>query len=437
MDLFYDRKSELKVLSEIETQSKGNACFTVITGRRRIGKTELIKEFLKNKKNAYLFTTRSTEKVLCEKWQTILAESIGLKIFGHIETLQELFEQIFIFSETCHFSLAVDEFQDLEFVNKSFFSQLQNIWDSHKEKSKLNLIVCGSVYSMMTKIFQEQKEPLFGRATHFIHLKPFAPSVVKKILSDYNPKYKNEDLLCLYMLSGGVAKYIFLLMFSGATTKQKMLKSATNMASPFLIDGKDILVNEIGRDYGTYFSILSAIASGHTSQSEIDSIIQKNTGAYLQNLCNVFNIIKPIRPLYSKQGSRNVKWQIVDEYMKFYFRFIYLHQDLIELGNYETLLKYIEQDYETFSVKTLEHYFTEKIIEEKMPEKIGGWWDKKSQNEIDIISVDDLEKSCTIYEVKRQTKKINLNLLKQKSEVFMQNLLEYKIQLKGLSMDDM
>lgn len=216
-----------------------------------------------------------------------------------------------------------------------------------------------------------------------------------------------------------------------------MLKSATNMASPFLIDGKDILVNEIGRDYGTYFSILSAIASGHTSQSEIDSIIQKNTGAYLQNLCNVFTIIKSIRPLYSKQGSRNVKWQIVDEYMKFYFRFIYLHQDLIELGNYETLLKYIEQDYETFSVKTLEHYFTEKIIEEKMPEKIGGWWDKKSQNEIDIISVDDLEKSCTIYEVKRQTKKINLNLLKQKSEVFMQNLLEYKIQLKGLSMDDM
>ncbi len=437
MDSFYDRRSELKVLSEIETQSRSNACFTVITGRRRIGKTELIKEFLKNKKNAYLFTTRSTEKVLCEKWQTILAESVGLKIFGQTETLQELFEQIFIFSESTHFSLAIDEFQDLEFVNKSFFSQLQNIWDSHKEKSKLNLIVCGSVYSMMTKIFQEQKEPLFGRATHFIHLKPFAPSVVKKILSDYNPKYKNEDLLCLYMLSGGVAKYIFLLMFAGATTKQKMLKNATNMASPFLIDGKDILVNEIGRDYGTYFSILGAIAGGHTSQSEIDSIIQKNTGAYLQNLCNVFNIITPIRPLYSKQGSRNVRWQIADEYMRFYFRFIYSHQDLIELGNYETLLKYIEQDYETFTGKTLERYFTAKIIEDEKPEKIGGWWDKKSRNEIDIISVSELEKSCTIYEVKRQAKKINLDLLGKKSEVFMQNLPEYKMQLKGLSIDDM
>lgn len=437
MDSFYDRKSELKVLSEIETQSKNNACFTVITGRRRIGKTELIKEFLKNKKNAYLFTTRSTEKVLCEKWQAILSESINLKIFGKIETLQELFEQIFIFSESNHFSIAIDEFQDLEFVNKSFFSQLQNIWDSHKEKSKMNLIVCGSVYSMMTKIFQEQKEPLFGRATHFIHLKPFAPSVVKKILSDYNPKYKNEDLLCLYMLSGGVAKYIFLLMFAGATTKQKMLKNATNMASPFLIDGKDILVNEIGRDYGTYFSILGAIASGHTSQSEIDSIIQKNTGAYLQNLCNVFNIIKPIRPLYSKKESRNVRWQIVDEYMRFYFRFIYSHQDLIELGNYETLLKYIEQDYETFTGKTLEQYFTSKIIEEEKPEKIGGWWDKKSHNEIDIISVNELEKSCTIYEVKRQTKKINLDLLNEKSEVFMQNLPEYQVKLKGLSVEDM
>lgn len=437
MESFYGRTKELKTLSEIERQSHINACFTVITGRRRIGKTELVKKLIKDKISAYLFTTRTSEKALCEKWQKKIQNSLGIQIFGQIQKLEDLFEQVMIFSQNISFTFVIDEFQELEFVNKSFFSQMQNIWDSYKSSSKINLIVCGSIYSMMTKIFKDEKEPLFGRATHFLHLKPFETSIVKQILYDYNKNYSKEDLLCLYMLSGGVAKYIFLLMFAGATTKEKMLHSVTNMASPFLIDGKDILVNEIGKDYGIYFSILTAISSGLTTQSEIDGAVQKNTGAYLQNLHKVFNVIAPVRPLYSKAESRNVRYEITDEYMRFYFRFIYEHQDLIEFGNYEALLEYIERDYETFSGKTLEHYFAAKITEEQKITKIGGWWDKKSQNEIDIIAVNDFDKTCSIYEVKRQEKKINLSKLEQKSKIFMQNLQDYKVQLQGLSMIDM
>ncbi len=437
MEVFYDRVNEIKVLSQIEKQAEHNACFTVLSGRRRIGKTELLKHFIKDKKAAYLFTSRSSEKSLCTVWQKILEESIGLKIFGNIENLSDLFEQVMIFSQSNHFTLIIDEFQDIEYVNKSFFSQMQNIWDSHKSSSTINLIVCGSVYSLMTKIFQDEKEPLFGRATHSIHLKPFTPSVVKTILKDFNPNYTNEDLLCLYMLSGGVAKYIFLLMYAGAVTKEKMIDSVCNMASPFLIDGRDILISEIGKDYGVYFSILQAIATGHTTQSEIDSIVQKNTGAYLQNLQKVFGIIGQIRPLLSKPESRNARWQITDEYMRFYFRFIYTNQYLVELGSYDILKQFILRDYETFTGKTLEQYFTAKILEEETVSKIGGWWDKKSQNEIDIIATNDLEKSCKIYEVKRQSKKINLDQVRTKSEAFMENLDGYTCKTAGLSMEDM
>ena len=437
METFYDRKNEMKTLSEIEKQSSKNACFTVITGRRRIGKTELLKKFIEDKKSVYLFTSRNAENVLCEQWQESLEKSINLKIFGKINNLKDLFEQIFIFSQVQHFILVIDEFQDLEFVNKSFFSQLQNLWDSYKAKSKINLIVCGSVYSMMTKIFQNEKEPLFGRATHSIQLKPFTPSVVKQILNDYNPKYKNEDLLCLYMLSGGVAKYIFLLMYAGATTKEKMLKSVCNIASPFLIDGKDILVSEIGKDYGIYFSILKCIADGLTMQNEIDSVIQKNTGAYLQNLQKIFGVIEQIRPIYSKQGSRNTRYYITDAYLRFYFRFIYSHQDLVELGKYDMLKEYILRDYETFTGKTLELYFTEKLKEEEQLTRIGGWWDKKSQNEIDIIIVNDFEKNCKIYEVKRQSKKIDLTKVKAKADVFMKNIPDYTQKIYGMSLEDM
>jgi len=360
-----------------------------------------------------------------------------LKIFGTVETLSDLFEQLMLFSKNNHFTLVIDEFQDIEYVNKAFFSQMQNIWDSNKSSSKINLIACGFIYFLMTKIFKDDKEPLFGRSTHTIHLKPFTPSVVKEILKDFNPKYKLEDLLCLYMLSSGVAKYIFLLMYAGATTKEKMLNSVCNMASPFLFDGRDILISEIGKDYGIYFSILQAIAIGHTSQSEIDSVIQKNTGAYLHNLQKVLGIAEQIRPLLSKSESRNARWYIVDEYMLFYFRFIFSHQDLIELGNYDMVKQFILRDYETFTGKTLERYFTAKLKEEGNLTKIGGWWDRKTENEIDIITMNEFDKSYKVYEVKRQANRLRLDRVETTAQVFMQNLHGYTHEVKGLSMDDM
>jgi len=438
---FYDRKDELNALEQIEINSLQASQFTVITGRRRIGKTALLKKFIDKERSCYLFTSRSSEALLCEQWQSDLERDLGLKIFGKITSLSDLFGQIMKYSKQEHFILVIDEFQDLQTINSSFFSQMQNIWDAAKDQSKINLMVCGSVYSMMIKIFEDSKEPLFGRSTAKINLKPFNPSVCKKILSDFNPSYTSEDLLCLYMLSGGVAKYIFLLMESGSVTKEKMIDYVTGITSPFLIDGKDILISEIGKDYGVYFSILALISRGLTAQNEIDSVIQKNTGAYLTNLDNKFNVIKPIRPIFSKSESRNARWQITDCYLRFYFRFINANQRLIELSQLDLLKKIILRDYETFTGKTLEQYFTAKINEEHELTRIGGWWDRKGENEIDVVAVNELEKTCDVYEVKRQAKKIDLALLKNKTENFISlaksEVSGFKFNIAGLSMEDM
>ncbi|MCR4939924.1 MAG: DUF234 domain-containing protein, partial [Treponemataceae bacterium] len=105
--------------------------------------------------------------------------------------------------------------------------------------------------------------------------------------------------------------------------------------------------------------------------------------------------------------------------------------------NYETLREFILRDYETFTGKTLEHYFTAKIQEQENITKMGGWWDKKSQSEIDIITVNELEKACHIYEVKRQSKKISLEQVKSKASIFMKDMPDYSHEVSGLSMIDM
>ena len=132
-----------------------------------------------------------------------------------------------------------------------------------------------------------------------------------------------------------------------------------------------------------------------------------------------------------------MRWQITDSYLRFYFRFIYSNQNLIELGQYDLLKKLILRDYKTFTGKTLEQYFTEKINEEMHLTSIGGWWDKKSQNEIDIVAVNELDKTCHIFEVKRNAKKIDYKALEEKINALTSNVPGFEINMKGLSMDDM
>ncbi|HCC50848.1 MAG TPA: ATPase, partial [Porphyromonadaceae bacterium] len=327
---FYDRKKELEILDSNLKQSKKSSCFTVMIGRRRVGKTSLLLESMKKEKYLYLFVSRKSESLLCAQFQKNASDALGMQIFGTISQFKDLFEQLLILATKEHYTLIVDEFQEFRNINPAIFSDIQNLWDEYKDKVKINFIVCGSIYSMMMKIFENKKEPLFGRLTSKIVLQPFPISIIKEILNDYNPQYTSEDLLCLYMLTGGVPKYITLLMEAGAITHNDMLNMATRLDSPFIGEGKDFLISEFGKEYGTYFSILQLIASGKTTQSEVDSIIGKNTGAYLVNLEKEYSLITKNKPMFSKPESRKARWSLSDNYLHFWFRFIYPNQSLIE-----------------------------------------------------------------------------------------------------------
>ncbi len=434
---FYNRENELALLSRIKKLSYESAQMTFVVGRRRIGKTSLLVKSTENSTSLYFFVSKKGEALLCAEWVEEIKQKLNLPIFGEIKTFKELFGFLMNHSKTNHFTLIIDEFQEFASVNSAVYSEMQNIWDSHKEESKINLILCGSMYSMMTKIFENAKEPLFGRATQRIHLKAFDISTLKQILTDYSFNYSNEDLLAFYLFTGGVAKYVELLVQAKAFTFETILDTLFTENSVFLEEGKNVLIDEFGKDYGNYFSILTLIASGKTSRVEIESIMEMQTGGFLMRLEKEYGLIKKVRPILAKSNSRKVKYTIEDNFLKFWFRFIYKYRSAVEIGNLEYIKEIIRRDYMTFSGTILERYFTDQLKTQKKYNNIGTYWEKNNQNEIDIVAINDLDKTVLFVEVKRNKSKISLENLKEKSTRLTEKFKGYQFDYSGFSMEDM
>lgn len=437
---FFDRKEEIASLREIREMARSNAQFTVVTGRRRIGKTSLVWKAYEDEPILYFFVARKAEGDLCEDFRIEIETKLGLPIMGRAERFAEIFEFLMKYSAEHPITLFVDEFQEFFRVNKSVYSDMQRIWDIYSSQARINLIVCGSIYSMMSKIFKDKKEPLYNRQTRFMTVRPFAPTVLKEILMEYHSDYTAEDLLALYSFTGGVAKYVQLLVDAGATTKEKMLNQIVKADSIFLGEGKSVLIEEFGKDYGVYFSILSAIARGKTSRSEIENVVGREIGGYLTKLENEYEVIAKKQPLFEKSSTKNMRYTIEDNFFTFWFRFIYKYSYMLEIENYESVKTIINRDYETFSGLMLERYFKRVLIEHRAYTRIGGWWDRKGENEIDIVAENELNDEATFFEVKRKVGNIDLELLEQKAAVFLRAtgvFKGYSISCKGLSMDDM
>lgn len=253
---------------------------------------------------------------------------LNITVYGEFRTFKSIFGYLMELSKTTNFTLIIDEFQDFHSVNSSIYSEIQNVWDANKDNSKINLILCGSIYSLMNRIFENAKEPLFGRATARIHVKSFDINTIKTILQDYTSENNNENLLAFYLFTGGVAKYVEMLVHAGAYSLEDMVNVIFSENSLFLDEGKNVLIDEFGKEYGNYFSILSLIANSKTSRSEIESILNISIGGYLDKLENDYALITKVRPILAKPGTKNVKYKLNDNFLNFWFRFIYKYRGL-------------------------------------------------------------------------------------------------------------
>lgn len=438
---FYDRTNELAELQRIKNLSfNDHSRLTVVTGRRRIGKTSLIMRSIEDSPTVYLFVGRKNEATLCAEFIPVIAQSLETFVPNEIRTFRSLFQYLMELSVSRAFNLVIDEFQEFYNINESVYSDMQNLWDQYRKKSRMNLIVSGSIYSLMQKIFQNSKEPLFGRADNIIKLSAFSLTTLKEIIHDHRPDYSNDDLLALYAFTGGVPKYVELFCDNGALSVDEMINFMIRENSPFTDEGKNLLVEEFGKNYATYFSILSAISGGINTQPEIEAALgNKSIGGQIKRLIEDYNIIVRKRPILAKEGSQTVRYEIQDNFIRFWFNYFDRHRSLIEIKNFVGLQAIIKADYPTYSGKMLEEYFKQKFAESFQYRAIGSWWDTRNgQDEIDIVALKLEKKQAVVAEVKRQKKNFKPELLAAKVEHLKRKLLpKYQIEMVCLSLDSM
>ena len=436
---FYDRETEQQLLKGVLQQSRREARMTVLMGRRRIGKTELSLR-CGDDVVLYFFVGKKAEALLCKDFVEEIASKLGVPVLGQVNSFSEVFRFILQLSETRAFTLIIDEFQNFQKVNPTVFSDMQRDWDLRKRSSRLNLIISGSVFTLMKKIFEDDEEPLFGRANEKLTLQPFRTDVLKEILQDFNPDYTPEDLLALFSITGGVAWYVTLLLDRGKNQKDKMLAALTEENSPFINEGKNILIEEFGTDYVIYFSILTCIANGMKTSAEIKHELGiDNVSSYLSRLEDYYGLISKYQPIYAKQNSKKVRYQLDDCFLIFWFRFFFKYQALVENKALKALGDIICRDYDGLSGLMMERYFVRKFQEEGRY-LVGKWWDRKGFNEIDLVVVDPIGKEAWVYELKKDESRYDEVAFKAKVDMMIAQIPELRkmqIHIGVLSMKDM
>ncbi|MCQ2250649.1 MAG: ATP-binding protein [Bacteroidales bacterium] len=433
---FYDREKETATLQKVEWLSQDNAQMTVITGRRRTGKTTLIKHALCNIPLVYFFVSKKSEKLLCDELVETVAEVLKVDL-GEFVSMSKLFKALMKLSQTRNFSLVFDEFQTFYSINSSVFSEMQNVWDEYKDNSKINLVFCGSIFTLMTRIFSNRTEPLYGRATCKFTLKPFSTKTLKEILKDHNPDYQPDDLLTFYMITGGVAKYVEQLINQNALTQVEMINRVFQFGSYFIKEGRDMLEDEFGKDYGKYFSILGAIAEGNTTRSQINNYVEFETGGYLDKLENVYSLISRMRPVGADENTRNVRYYINDNFLTFWFRFIYKYRSAVEIDNYDYVIRKVQSDYQMFSGYYLEKYFRSQYQETGLYNTVSNSWSSNGENEIDLVAINDIDKEIKIAEIKRNPQRASIQKLIEKSESLLKKFKKLKAEYLILSLENM
>lgn len=416
MKQFVDRELEMETLQN-EYERNGSA-LVVLYGRRRVGKTTLISEFIKDKKALFFLASEEAEAQNRNAFKEKVAEFIDSDLLrsADIKNWDVLFKSIMDTPFDSKPVIVLDEFQYLGKANPAFPSIFQRIWEEILKDKSVMVILCGSLISMMESQTLAYGSPLYGRRTAQIRLKqiPFG------YYHEFFPNKSRKELIEMYSVTGGVPKYIEL--FSESKDIYSAIQKCVLNRSGYLYDEPHFLLQQEVSEVGSYFSIIKAIAAGNSKLSAISSILEiKSTSLtkYLKTLIDL-DILEREVPVTEENPEKSKKglYKIKDNYLRFWFAFVYPNMSFIESGHSRIVMNKIRNSL----VKNHIAFVYEDVCKERMWDlngegawpfnftKIGRYWDSK--DEIDIVALDSEGKNLILGECKYWAEPVGVSVLR-------------------------
>ena len=410
---FIGRKNELHTLN---TEYNRNSSFVVIYGRRRVGKTTLIKEFLKNKSAFYYLATEELESQSMKRLANVIARTTKNTLLQKIEFTDwlDLFQLIADYKPEEKKVLVIDEFPYLVRTNSAFPSILQNAWDEFLKDSNVMLILSGSLIGMMQKHVLSYDSPLYGRRTAQMRLTPLP---FTSIYETQNLPF--EQAVEQFALTGGVPKYLE--FFEDGRPLEEQLKDAVFSKNGFLYEEPNFLLKSESLTAVNYFSIIKTIADGNHKLGKIASALGQESSSltpYLSTLSDL-GFIEKRTPITEKnpEKSRKGLYFIADNFLRFWFCYVYPYEGELELDNMQIVLDEINKDFKekfvAFAYEDICKDIFAKLCSNNaisfVPSRIESYWlnDYDGDTEINVMSVDHQNKQVFAGECKYHTKPVD------------------------------
>ena len=404
MSSFVDRESDLAFLLDEYMQAR--ASLVILYGRRRVGKTALITEFGKNRNMLYFLATEESEAVNRAQFKMQVAEYTNNVLLENatVDNWEIIFDTLIRHEPDVRKLIVIDEFQYIGKSNPAFPSVFQKIWDSKLKDANIMMVLCGSLVSLMEAQTLAYSSPLYGRRTGQIKLKPIPFQYYNEFYSGKSEK----ELIPYYGVTGGVPKYIEL--FREESNIFTAIEKHVISTRSFLYEEPVFLLQREVTEIGSYFSLIRAIAAGNHKLSAIASVLevkQTSLTRYLRTLIDLDIIEREVpitedNPEKSKRGLYRVK----DNFIEFWFKFVYPERNAIERGHTEQVMQRIRVElssrhtayvYESICREKLWNLTAEGVLHANV-DRIGRWWDNK--REIDIVALNSAGNDIVFCECK-------------------------------------
>lgn len=430
--MFIGREKELRSLNSLYASDKFE--FAVIYGRRRVGKTVLINEFIDNKKSIYFMGVESNAKQNLENFSKSIVEyASGIAANTSFQSFQAAFEYVFELSKNERIILVIDEYPYVARSSKSLASTLQMLIDKYKDTSKVMLILCGSSMSYMEDNVLAYKAPLYGRRTAQMKILPFDFEEACRFFKNFSA----EDKALIYGIVGGTPQY--LLQMNDKLSIEDNIKNTYLNPTSFLYEEPTNLLKQEVREPAIYTAIITAIATGASRMSEIATKVGEDTNvctSYIKNLMNL-GIVQKETP-YGEKNSRKTIYYIEDNMFRFWYRFVLDNNSIIMRGATDRVYKRIEPYLSDYMGKVFEdictQYLWKQLLDEKCPvefSSLGRWWGndptEKKQTGIDIMGEQDKD-TALFAECKWTNEKVDLGVLEtliKRSKLFSYTNVHY------------